>query len=81
MEELERCPVCGSDACWFNELTGISIVCENGHCGFYMRLNIDYEDCSEGTIDGDKRKISDIWNSIDRTKTPKKEEEEDDDYI
>ena len=82
MEELKRCPICGGKAYWFHELTGVSIACENEHCGFYMRLSIDYDDCSDGTIDDDKRKLADVWNSVDRTKTPKKEEkEDDDDYI
>ena len=82
MDELKRCPICGREAYWFHELTAISIVCDNESCGFSMRLSIDYEDCSDGTIDDDKQKLVDIWNSCDRTKTPKKEEKgDDDDYI
>ena len=45
---------------------------------FFIGVTLNFDD-GKPTIDEDKKKLAEIWNSVDRTKTPKKEEKEDDD--
>ena len=77
MDDLKICPLCGGEPHWFYDIGGVSIECID--CGF--RMGVNYADDGNPTTDDDRKKLAEIWNSCDRTKTPKKEEkEEDDDY-
>ena len=80
MDELKRCPFCGGEPHWFHGIAVMSIECID--CCFSIGVTFNLDD-GKTTIDEDEKKLTEIWNSVDRTKTPKKEEEEedDDDYI
>lgn len=76
MDELERCPFCGGEPHWFHDIDAMSIECID--CSFSIGVTLNFDD-GKPTIDEDEKKLAEIWNSVDRTKTPKKEEKEDDD--
>ena len=76
MDELKRCPFCGGEPHWFHGIVVMSIKCID--CSFSIGVTFNLDD-GKPTIDEDEKKLAEIWNSVDRTKTPKKEEKEDDD--
>ena len=76
MDELKRCPFCGGEPHWFHGIAAMSIECID--CCFSIGVMFNLDD-GKPTIDEDEKKLAEIWNSVDRTKTPKKEEKEDDD--
>lgn len=75
MDKLERRPFCGGEPHWFYGVGDVSLECFD--CSFSMGVN--YTDDGNPTTDEDEKKLAEIWNSCDRTKTPKKDEKEDDD--